>query len=385
MGTVDPRVRRDGGLSERIDQRKGPMRLAEHSLHSYRLRYERPVRWSDIVEEAAPFVLLRLQSDTGAVGVAEITVKPTWCGVTARSLIAAIEEVFLPLIATVELDDPTKVRAVLERVPENQAAKTLIDNACWDLHANHLGHALWRQWAGASRVELSWALTRQAPSAMAAEAAAMVARHGFRTLKVKGGQGFEVDLAGTREIRSAVGDKVRLYVDANGAYPVDQALDYAGAMAAAGAVMVEDPCAFVPDARFRKLQQDCPVPLLVDFGCTSLRDAALFIEQGARALSIKPGRFGFSQSRAMQTLALQAGCAPIVGLMGESVLGTLAGLQFAAAVPDPILPAELTWYLAMIEQITTVTPTIVDGAVDLPDCASLDALIDWHAVQRLAT
>ena len=41
------------------------MRLAEHSLHCYRLRYERPVRWSDIVEEAAPFVLLRLQSDTG--------------------------------------------------------------------------------------------------------------------------------------------------------------------------------------------------------------------------------------------------------------------------------------------------------------------------------
>lgn len=61
------------------------MRLAEHALHCYRLRYERPVRWSDIVEEAAPFVLLRLQSDTGFAGVAEITVKPTWCGVTARS------------------------------------------------------------------------------------------------------------------------------------------------------------------------------------------------------------------------------------------------------------------------------------------------------------
>jgi L-alanine-DL-glutamate epimerase-like enolase superfamily enzyme len=72
------------------------MRFAEHSLHCYRLPYERPVKWSDIVETAAPFVLLRLQSDTGAVGVGEITVKPTWCGVTARSLIAAIEDVFLP-------------------------------------------------------------------------------------------------------------------------------------------------------------------------------------------------------------------------------------------------------------------------------------------------
>ncbi len=38
--------------------------------------------------------------------------------------------------------------------------------------------------------------------------------------------------------------------------------------------MVEDPCALVPDAGFRKLQQNSPVPLLVDLGCASLRDAA---------------------------------------------------------------------------------------------------------------
>ena len=360
------------------------MRLAEYSLHSYRLRYERPVRWSDIVEEAAPFVLLRLQSDSGAVGVAEITVKPTWCGVTARSLIAAIEEIFLPLTANMDLDEPAVVRAVLERVPENQAAKTLIDNACWDLHGAALGHALWRLWEGTRRVELSWALTRQAPQAMAAEAAAMVARHGFRTLKVKGGQGLDIDLAGMREIRSAVGDAVRLYVDANGAYAAEEALDYTRAMADAGAVMVEDPCALAPDGRFRGLQRASPVPLLVDFGCASLRDAALFIEHEARALSIKPGRFGLSNARAMQKLALQSGCAPVVGLMGESVLGTLAALQFAAAMPSPTLPAELTWFLAMTEQITTMMPKIVDGAVELPECASLAALIDWRAVQRFA-
>jgi L-alanine-DL-glutamate epimerase-like enolase superfamily enzyme len=86
----------------------------------------------------------------------------------------------------------------------------------------------------------------------------------------------------------------------------------------------------------------------------------------------------------MQKLALQSECAPVVGLMGESVLGTLAGLQFAATLPHPVLPAELTWYLAMTEQITTLTPRIVDGFVDLPACASLGALIDWRAVERLA-
>jgi L-alanine-DL-glutamate epimerase-like enolase superfamily enzyme len=218
---------------------------------------------------------------------------------------------------------------------------------------------------------------------MAAEAAAMVARHGFRTLKVKGGQGLDVDCTGMREIRAAVGDTVRIYVDANGAYGAKEALDYARAMADAGAVVVEDPCAFVPDERFRRLQQESPVPLLVDFGCASLRDAALFIERGAKALSIKPGRFGLSNARAMNELARPAGCFSVVGLMGESVLGTLAGLQFAATLRSP-LPAELTWFLAMTEQITTIAPKIVDGAIDLPDGASLAALIDWRAVQRLS-
>jgi L-alanine-DL-glutamate epimerase-like enolase superfamily enzyme len=359
------------------------MRLAEHELHCYRLRYERPIRWSDIVEEAAPFVLLRLQSDTGFTGVAEITVKPTWCGVTARSLVTTIEEIFLPLLRTVDLDDPVKVRALLDRIPENQAAKTLIDNACWDLHAACHGQALWQRWGGSGRVELSWALTRQAPHAMAAEAAMMVARHGFRTLKVKGGQGLEVDVAGMREIRSAVGDGVRLYVDANGAYSADQAPDYSRAMADAGAVMVEDPCALVPDAGFRKLQQECPVPLLVDFGCTSLRDAGLFIAQEARALSVKPGRFGLSTARGMEELARRSGCACVVGLMGESALGTLAALQFAAALPDPALPAEVSWFLAMTEQVTAVMPKIVDGAVDLPDAPSLASLVEWSALGGL--
>jgi L-Ala-D/L-Glu epimerase len=360
------------------------MRLRRHSLHCYRLRYERPVRWSDIVEEAAPFVLLRLESNTGAVGVAEITVKPTWCGVTARSLVAAIEEIFVPLIAGLDLDDPTTVRAALDRVPENLAAKTLIDNACWDLYAARQGRPLWQIWNGAPHIELSWAVTRQAPDAMAAEAAGMVARYGFRTLKIKGGQGFETDVAGIRAIRAAVGDAIRFYVDANGAYPAEKALDYANALADVGVMVLEDPCPLVPDAHFHTLRQDSPLPILVDFGCTSLRDAHLFTEQGAQALSIKPGRFGLSHSRAMLSLMQQSGGNAVVGLMGESAAGTLAGLQFATLIKDPLLPAELTWFLAMTDQVVSVIPKISRGMVELPATSSLAALIDWDAIKRFA-
>jgi L-Ala-D/L-Glu epimerase len=363
-------------------QTPNPIRLADCRLYAYRLRYARPVRWSDIVEEAAPFVLLRLTSDCGAEGVAEITVKPTWCGVTARSLIAAIEDIFVPILKSLDLSHPAKVRTALDLVPENSAAKTLIDNACWDLYAAREGRPLWQIWNGEPRIELSWAVTRQEPLAMAAEAAQMVGRYGFRTLKVKGGQGFEKDIAGIREIRAAVGDAIRFYVDANGAYPADKALDYARAMADAGAVLLEDPCPLAPDACFRQLRQESPVPILVDFGCTSLRDANLFVEQGAQALSIKPGRFGLTRSRAMLDIVRRSNGNVVVGLMGESMAGTLAGLQFAATLGRPILPAELTWFLAMTDQIVTQAPSVVDGTMEMPDSPSLAALIDWDVVEK---
>jgi L-alanine-DL-glutamate epimerase-like enolase superfamily enzyme len=86
----------------------------------------------------------------------------------------------------------------------------------------------------------------------------------------------------------------------------------------------------------------------------------------------------------MQAAADKSGCGIVAGLMGESALGTLAGLQFAAAVPAPMLPAELTWYLAMNEQVVSHMPVIADGCVDLPETASLAPLVDWKAVRRFA-
>jgi len=360
------------------------MRLADYSLHAYALPYARPVVWSDIVEEAAPFVLLRLTAESGETGVAEVSVKPTWGGVTARSLITTIEEIFIPLLRTLDLSDPHATRRALDRIPENLAAKCLVDNACWDLKAAQMQRPLWQTWQGSRRVELSWAVTRQTPQVMAAEAADMRERYGFRTLKVKGGQGVATDIEGIHAIRKAVGEDVALYVDCNGAYQLDNALDYARAVADAGARVIEDPCPFSPDPAFAALCADSPIPVLVDFYAWSLRDARLFLAQGAQALSAKPGRFGLSDCRLMQDAADAEGRGVVAGLMGESALGTFAALQFAAALRQPMLPAELTWYLAMTEQVTSELPVIENGCVTLPDTSSVASMVDWDAVKRFA-
>ncbi|MDF2118256.1 enolase C-terminal domain-like protein [Roseiarcaceae bacterium H3SJ34-1] len=354
------------------------MRITAHSLHPYRLRYRRTVAWSDVSEEAAIFVMLRLRDEDGRDGVGEVAIKPTWVGASVRSLTAVIEDMFAPLLCA-EFSHPAELRERLDRIPENLVAKTLIDHACWDLHAAREAIPI-----SIPDIPVSWALTRQAPSLMAQEAVRMRDAYGFRTLKVKGGQGMDVDRAALREIRAALGDGTRLYVDANGAYAPAEAETYVKMLADAGVFAAEDPCPLTPDRRFRALQEASPIPLLVDFNCTSPRDAALFKDQGLQALSVKPGRFGMTWARKMAQDGAPNGVAIAVGLMGESIAGTLPGLQFASTVSSSEWPAELTWFLEMQDSVTRVALEIADGRIAIPHFKTVAETIDWDAVRKFA-
>jgi L-alanine-DL-glutamate epimerase-like enolase superfamily enzyme len=350
----------------------------------YQLAYPRPVRWKDTVEDSGLFMLLRLSADAGFEGVAEAPIKPTWTGTTPRVLAAALQDLLLPALHDANLSDPAVVRSRLERFPENTLAKGLIDNACWDLHAQAKGEPLWRLWGGVREVPLSWTVTREAPKVMAQEAADMVTRYGFRTLKIKGGQGFATDARALQEIRAAVGSDVALYVDANSAYRPDEAPAYLRMLAEAGATHAEDPCDLRPDAWFEKTQAESPLPLVVDARCQTPADARLFLERGARAIGIKPTRVGASS--ALETArACDLGNARVnVGLHAESALGSIAASHVAAAFPRhaDTLPAETSYFLAYGEQIVREPPRIRDGMLVLEDKPGFAALIDSDRLLR---
>lgn len=360
----------------------GPLLLAGWTLDFLDLPYRRQIAWSDMSERSATMALLRLTDRDGVSGAAEATVKATWAGVTVSVLRAAVADLLIPLLTDVDLADPLAVRSRLAKAPENTLAKGLVDNALWDLRAARAGQPLWRLWSGDERAPLSWAVTRQAPEAMAAEAVEMIETFGFATLKVKGGQGADVDLAALRAIRRAVGDGATLYVDANGAYPAAIAADYCARMAEAGATHLEDPCPLLPDRAFERLK--AAAPLLVDAACSSPEMAGLFLERGARALSVKPGRMGITAAWMIADRAAEAGAAAHVGLFGESAAGAVHALGVAASLPGraAALPAETSVFLMLDGEILREPLHIAAGRVALPDVASLDALIDWDRLDR---
>ena len=351
------------------------MKLAHFSLHFYRIPYRRPVTWAYASESSSDYALLKLVADDGTVGVAEGVIKPTRTGYSPRSLAATIEDVMLPRLRQVDLADGAAVQRAFDWLDGHLSPRALVDNACWAMRLAHSRKAT------PAEVSLSWIVTRQPPRLMAEEAADMVRRHGLRSLKLKGGQGRETDLQVIKEVRAAVGDGVELSMDANRAYPQEGIAGYVRAIADAGITVAEDPCDLAPDSAFEKLQREMPVPLLVDFPCTSRQDAALFLDRGARSLMIKPGRIGLGESREIDGLCAQRGARVSLGMYYETALGTALSLQIAPTLKSKlVLPPEHSFFLMLTGQIAP--GEVEDGKFRLPQEPDLSKLVDWKAVER---
>lgn len=353
------------------------MRLADWSLQFYRLPYAREVVWANAVENSGLYALLTLRSAEGATGIAEGTLKDTWSGVSPKSLAAVLEDILIPRLKKLDLADDQAVSAAFAGIPENRMAKGMVESACWTMRAAAAGKPLWRLWGYSGSVDVAWTVTRQAPALMAAESAEVCGKYGFRTLKVKGGQGLDTDLQALKDIRAAVGQGVELYVDANSHYSRAEAPDYVAALAAAGVTVAEDPCRLAPDEHFAQLQAGSPIPILVDRSCASQEDAALYLERGARALSTKPGRVGLSETRGIAAMAAARGARTAVGIYAESALGTLINLQ-----QEGTMAAEQTFFLTHTAQVSKLVPEIRDGRIALPEEAELARLVDRDAVRK---
>jgi len=214
----------------------------------------------------------------------------------------------------------------------------------------------------------------------------MVDRYGFRTLKVKTGQGRELDRAALTQIRSAVGPDVQLMIDSNRGYKEEEALDHLKELAELGVTVAEDPCQLRPNRAFEELQAASPIPILIDNSCRGMDDALLFIERGAKAISLKTGRTGIGQAQRMAEYAHAHGCAAHVGNVGDASLSSLVALQVHGALPTRSysLPAEASFFLTFAVDVITQRIRVENGMVRLPDNPGIAELVDWDQVHKLA-
>ncbi|MEU6261478.1 enolase C-terminal domain-like protein [Streptomyces sp. NPDC047043] len=357
--------------------------VVECELRGIAIPNVRPVHWEGGIEAQARFMVLTLWDADGRRGIAECTVKPTWNGFDADGFAVAFERLVLPVLWSARTD-MTALPERLGRLVENSAPKALLESALWDLSA---GASATAADVPARPVPVSATITRGVPADMAAEAAGLVQRYGFGTLKVKGGQDVSSDLDVVRRVRAAVGADVALYVDANGAVPAAEAEDYVARLADLGVVAVEDPYNLALDRRLERVQAASRVPVIADFVLDGVSAARAALDLGCGGISLKPSRFGMRKVLAMGEAVAAADALGVIGLFGESHAGAvhLLAAHRALAARVRMLPAEAAAPLLLTDHYLHEPLEVTGGTITPPAAANLAALVDPVRLERLTT
>ncbi len=177
------------------------------------------------------------------------------------------------------------------------------------------------------------------PAVPPEQVAGVLARYdGCRTVKVKvaePGQSLADDLDRVAAVRDLVGPDVRIRVDANGGWDVDQALTAIGVLTAYRLEYAEQPCPSVPelaDLRRRLARAHLDVPVAADESIRKADDPLRVArEEAADLVVVKVAPLG-GVRRALEIVDA-CGLPAVVSSALDTSVGIAAGVALAAALP----------------------------------------------------
>jgi L-alanine-DL-glutamate epimerase-like enolase superfamily enzyme len=324
-------------------------------------------------------VLVRVHTDDGLVGHAEAPPRSMIYGESIASVLHAVREWFAPGLVGLHPADIEKAFAILDTVEQNPAAKAAVDIALHDIVGQMAGLPLYRVFGGwSNEVELTYILGLGTPDEVADQALKVIAEYGIRTLKLKAGLDPQRDTAMLQRVRTAVGPAVRLYLDANHAFPSLVAARAMKRWEEFDVAWVEEPCPVWDRAGRALIARSTTIPMMADESCKTVAAVTAEIAYGySRLISIKTGGTGFTLSNRIRVLCEAHGLVPVSGSQSDSDLGAIAGAHFNAGHRSLAQgPAELTSFLDTGGRLLTEPITIRDGKFSLGERPGLGVTID---------
>jgi L-alanine-DL-glutamate epimerase-like enolase superfamily enzyme len=233
------------------------MRLAVEA-HALRLRAPLRTAWGVLAER--PLLRVRLQGADGVAGEGEAAPLEPYDGVPLAAARAALDAYARVLEDQGErpLEELVAACRAERDLPQALAA---VDVALWDLAGRRAGRAVAELISveAARSVPVNATLGAEDRAGAAAGALAAV-RAGFDCVKVKVGVGD--DAGRVAAVRAAVGPRVALRVDANGAWEIGEAVAALRSLAPAGLELAEEPVHGI--AALRAVRAEVDVPLAMD-------------------------------------------------------------------------------------------------------------------------
>jgi muconate cycloisomerase len=243
----------------------------------------------------SPFLLVKVHTDEGIVGIGESSCTPRWSGEDQATGAHLIRTYLEPLLIG---ENPLAVESLTQKFrlafAANHFTKAAVEMALWDIAGKAAGKPLYELLGGKVRdfVPTKWSVSGVEPG-KAAEIARWAVAQGFRAMKVKVGLEPDGDVERVKAVREAIGAEIKLGVDANGGWTAEQALKTIERLYEQRIYFVEQPLPPEELARIGQLKQHLSIPLVADESVCTLQDAkTIALLDGADVFSIYIGKAG---------------------------------------------------------------------------------------------
>lgn len=352
----------------------------------YSIPYSRPLAFASGYVTAAEHVLIRIHTDEGITGVADLPPRPYTYGETQQSAIAVIDTLFAPAIIGLDPMERGKIHAVLNRTVHNQTAKGSIDIALWDIIGKTCGLPVSRLLGGyTDSMRVSHMLGFKPAAELLDEAVRIRGEYGITTFKLKvGRRPLSLDVEACHVLRDGLGSEADIYLDANRGWTANEAMEVLRRTEGLGLSLLEEPSDAKEAMSRRRLVSQSSIPVVGDESVPTAGDVSReLLSGGCNAISIKTARSGFTEAQQILGLCTGLGVDVVMGNQIDSQIGTLATVTFGAAHEATTRRAgELSNFLDMSDDLLSEPLTITDGAISVRDLPGVGVCIDPERLER---
>ncbi|HVT29466.1 MAG TPA: mandelate racemase/muconate lactonizing enzyme family protein, partial [Lacipirellulaceae bacterium] len=314
-----------------------------------------------LFHSVSPFLLVKIHTDDGIIGVGEASCTPRWSGEDQVTAAHFVNAYFAPLLVGEEVDEVSRLNTKFAAaVAGNYFTKSAVEMALWDLLGKAKGKPVWQiaggreQGAGRSNphasllaghppggssplaVPTKWSVSGVEP-AKAANIAKWAVAQGFKKMKVKVGIDPIEDLARVQAVRAAVGPDVKLGIDANGGWKTTQvAIDTINRIYNECHIyFAEQPLTPGDHNALAEVRRNVSVPIVADESLYTLDDAKMLARaDAADVFSIYVGKAGgIGPARAIAEFAHSVGIKCTIGSNLELGVGSAAMVHLALSAP----------------------------------------------------
>ncbi|MSR56817.1 MAG: mandelate racemase/muconate lactonizing protein [Planctomycetaceae bacterium] len=335
------------------------------------------------------YVIVRLHTDEGLVGLGEATLSPRWSGETTAGCVAAIEQLLAPELVGQEPQNISHLRQRLDRCLKlNPFTKAAIEMALWDLAGKRRGVPVYELLGGKVRESVPIKMVIGAfdvPHAV--RLAQQFLEWGVKCLKVKTGLDPAGDIERVRAVRDAAGPHIPIGIDSNCGWNVAQARHTLAALQPLDILFAEQPVGNEDPEALAEVRRSTDIPVMADESVFTLADAwRLTCSRSADILSVYPGKHGgIAATLEIAHVARAAGIVCSIGSNLELGIGTAAMLHVAvadSAIDSETYPADLIGPLYHEADLITVPLALGPDAARVPEGPGLGVELDEEQLER---